>query len=281
MVSMARNEEKAQALLNRFVSAKRDANRADKSQRPYLASECDDLSDAELYRRQILKGISKKVSTIQNPGLDEHRVRDLNDSINKLVREKGHWERQIKALGGPDYFRTAPQLFSEEEAAEVVPGKGYRYYGAAKQLPGVKELLKKPAPERARRTRFELQKNIDADYYGYRDDDDGVLAELEAKAKPQLMQQAIDQWQQQKAQRIANDADMPDEDLGEADGRREDAEVHFTAHVAVPDQAVIKQAVLKRRKMEVLEKLLGGGAVVVAPSAMKPDEAATLVPPSW
>ena len=74
---------------------------------------------------------------------------------------------------------------------------------------------------------------------------------------------------------------VSDEDLGEADGRREDAEVHFTAHVAVPDQAVIRQAVLKRRKMEVLEKLLGGGAVVVAPSAMKPHEAATLVPPSW
>jgi len=37
---------------------------------------------------------------IQNEGLDEHRVRDLNDAINKLTREKGHWERQIKKLGG-------------------------------------------------------------------------------------------------------------------------------------------------------------------------------------
>lgn len=27
----------------------------------------------------------------------------MNDEINKLLREKGHWDDQIKALGGPDY----------------------------------------------------------------------------------------------------------------------------------------------------------------------------------
>lgn len=71
---MARNEEKAQAMLNRFVSAKSAANRDDKSQRPYLASECDNVPDCERYRNQIIKEISKKVSLIQNEGLDEHKV---------------------------------------------------------------------------------------------------------------------------------------------------------------------------------------------------------------
>ena len=84
---MARNEEKAQAMLNRCVVAKKDANRIDHSQRPYLASECDAVRDCELYRNQILKEISKKVSLIQNEGLDEHKVRDLNDAINNLMRE--------------------------------------------------------------------------------------------------------------------------------------------------------------------------------------------------
>lgn len=32
-----------------------------------------------------------------------------------------------------------------------------------------------------RRTRGDLYKNITPDYYGYRDDDDGVLAQKEAK----------------------------------------------------------------------------------------------------
>ena len=140
---MARNQEKAQAMLNKFVQAKKDANRPDKSQRPYLATECDNVPDCELYRSQIIKEISKKVSLIQNEGLDEHKVRDLNDQINKLMREKGHWERQIKTLGGPDYFKTAPKMLNEEDAEEVVPGKGYRYYGAAKKLAGVRELFSK------------------------------------------------------------------------------------------------------------------------------------------
>ena len=36
-------------------------------------------------------------------GLGEFKLRDVNDEINKLLREKGHWEDRIKELGGPDY----------------------------------------------------------------------------------------------------------------------------------------------------------------------------------
>lgn len=36
-------------------------------------------------------------------GLGEFKIRDMNDEINKLIREKGHWEVRIKELGGPDY----------------------------------------------------------------------------------------------------------------------------------------------------------------------------------
>ena len=79
---MARNEEKAQAMLNRFVTAKKDANREDKSQRPYLSTECNNVPDCGMYRNQIIKEISKKVSLIQNEGLEEHKVRDLNDAIH-------------------------------------------------------------------------------------------------------------------------------------------------------------------------------------------------------
>jgi pre-mRNA-splicing factor ISY1 len=37
------------------------------------------------------------------------------------------------------------------------------------------------APSAPKQTRFELYKSVDADYYGYRDDDDGLLKPLEAK----------------------------------------------------------------------------------------------------
>jgi len=250
---MARNQEKAQALLNRFVTAKRDANRPDKSQRPYLATECSSVGDCDLYRNQIVKEISKKVSLIQNKGLEEHRVRDLNDAINKLHREKGHWERQIKALGGPDYFRTAPKAFGDE-AQEVVPGVGYRYYGAAKDLPGVRELFKKPPPERTKRTRFEMLKGIDADYYGYRDDDDGVLEKVESEGQPHRLLELMEEWQQARDKRHAADPDGVLAREEEEDAAPEERD-HFVAHVEVPDQAVIEAAILARRKREMLSKL--------------------------
>ena len=59
--------------------------------RPYLATECHSLQEAEKWRLQIIKEIARKVSQIQNAGLGEFRIRDLNDEINKLIREKGHW----------------------------------------------------------------------------------------------------------------------------------------------------------------------------------------------
>lgn len=36
-------------------------------------------------------------------GLGEFRIRDLNDHINKLLREKGHWQDRIVELGGTNY----------------------------------------------------------------------------------------------------------------------------------------------------------------------------------
>jgi len=44
----------------------------------------------------------------------------------------------------------------------------------------VKELLEsaKPLPS-TKKQRGELQRNVDADYYGYRDEDDGLLLEYE------------------------------------------------------------------------------------------------------
>ena len=47
-------------------------------------------------------------------GLGEFRIRDLNDEINKLLREKRHWEERIKELGGPDYNVRPDQMMLSE-----------------------------------------------------------------------------------------------------------------------------------------------------------------------
>ena len=280
-------------MLNRFVAAKSAANKDDKSQRPYLASECDDLQDCERYRNQIIKEISKKVSLIQNEGLDETKVRDMNDAINKLMREKGHWERQIKSLGGPDYFRTAPKMLNADDAEEVVPGKGYRYYGAAKKLPGVRELFSKAAPERQKRTRFEMMKGVDADYYGYRDDDDGIVAPLERAAEEGELARLRAEWEAEQASRRENDPEGLAAAERDVEGLfDETANADFIAHVVVPDQEAIKQAILARRKQELLDKLAAGQPGTTpddtnarqkeAPTSTTTDLAnISRLPPSW
>jgi hypothetical protein len=82
----------------------------------------------------------------------------------------------------------------------VAGTRGYKYFGAAKDLPGVRELFEAIPADVGRKTRAEYMKQIDADYYGfvcyislllncvssfcsYMDDDDGLLVPLEAEAE--------------------------------------------------------------------------------------------------
>ncbi|KAH0831323.1 Isy1-like splicing factor [Lanmaoa asiatica] len=138
---MARNEEKAQSMLYRFREAQAAelglGTRADK--RPKMASACKSLRECERWRGEILREISRKVSKIQDSGLTDYEVRDLNDEINKLLREKRHWENQIIALGGANYRRNVAML--DDDGKEVPGTKGYKYFGRAKELPGIRELF--------------------------------------------------------------------------------------------------------------------------------------------
>lgn len=60
-------------MLNKFLAAKTEEKRGPKARRPYLASECRDLNEADKWRQQILREVGKKVMEIQNAGLGEHR----------------------------------------------------------------------------------------------------------------------------------------------------------------------------------------------------------------
>ena len=57
-------------------------------------------------------------------GLSDYEVRDVNDDINKLLREKRHWENQIVSLGGANYRRNVPMI--DEDGKEVPGTKGYK-----------------------------------------------------------------------------------------------------------------------------------------------------------
>lgn len=149
---MARNAEKAMTTLARWRAAQQDGERGFKKRRPYLAAEVENLKDAERFRSDIIREISRKVTQIQNAGLGEFRIRDLNDQINKLLREKRHYEYRIAELGGANYKKSfGPRI--DADGREVPGARGYKYFGAAKDLPGVRDLFTGQDLALARKTR--------------------------------------------------------------------------------------------------------------------------------
>uniref|UniRef100_A0A8C6NPD2 Pre-mRNA-splicing factor ISY1 homolog n=1 Tax=Nothobranchius furzeri TaxID=105023 RepID=A0A8C6NPD2_NOTFU len=263
----ARNAEKAMTALARFRQAQLEEGKV-KERRPFLASECSELPKAEKWRRQIISEISKKVAQIQNAGLGEFKIRDLNDEINKLLREKGHWEYRIKELGGPDYRRFGPRML-DHEGKEVPGNRGYKYFGAARDLPGVRELFEKEPTPAQRKTRGELMKDVDAEYYGYRDEDDGVLLPLEAQYEKQAVSEAVNKWKTENESCLSGEKQEEEEEEsiytvhneeGLTTGMNpqlpgeEDGGVAFFAHVPVPSQKEVEEALVRRKKMELLQR---------------------------
>lgn len=247
-------------MMSRWTALQKEEGKV-KERRPFLATECADLSKAERWRRQIIGEVSKKVAQIQNAGLGEFRIRDLNDEINKLLREKRHWEDRILELGGPDYKKVGPKML-DREGKEVPGNRGYKYFGAAKDLPGVRELFEQEPPAPPRKTRGELMKNIDADYYGYRDEDDGVLVPLENEAEKEALARALEDYEKRKE--AGEIPEVEEEDIyaaaaeeGESDedeGSGSQDEVNFVSHVPVPSQEEVEAMLVQRKKRELLEK---------------------------
>ncbi|KAJ2012258.1 NineTeen Complex (NTC) component, partial [Coemansia sp. S610] len=161
-----------------------------KERRPHLASQARTLDDAEKWRRDVIREISRNVSKINDASLPEAHIRDLNDEINKLLRVKNHWDDRVLELGGPDYKKTGPKMIDHQ--GKQVPGnRGYKYFGRAKELPGVRELFESQAIQTTkskRNNRAELIKHADAVYFGYSDEaDDGELLEYERQATEKRM----------------------------------------------------------------------------------------------
>lgn len=249
---MARNSEKAHSMLFRFRAAQAaEAGIIDisRTRRPKLITSVTSIPTCEKWRGQVLKEISRKVSKIQDPALSDYQIRDLNDEINKLMREKHMWEHQIRGLGGPNYMRGGRVL--DEEGREVPGGgKGYRYFGRARELPGVRELFERQErPEddegarRAGAKRGELRARVDAGYYGYNlDEEDGTLLAYEKGRE----REAWDRFM-----------GMPDEERG----REKDEWVELPGDKGdgvrwrVPTLEEVEVELMERRRRKLLEKL--------------------------
>ncbi|KAJ2691852.1 NineTeen Complex (NTC) component, partial [Coemansia sp. RSA 1285] len=206
----ARNQEKAQSMLYRFREAQslESGLRKPKERRPHLASLVDTLDDAEKWRRDVIRDITRSVSKTHDLSLPETQIRDANDEINRLLRAKAHWEDRIVELGGPDYKKIGPKML-DHQGREVPGNRGYKYFGRAKDLPGVRELFEEQATGRPRKaTKAELLRRIDAAYFGYGDEnDDGELLEYERSVTEKRIRRL----------RSAHDATLEDSDSSDAD----------------------------------------------------------------
>jgi len=243
-------------MLNRFLQAKKDALKPDHGKRPFIASEVHDVHECEKWRNQVVGQISKQVAIIQNGSLGEHRIRDLNDYINKLIREKKHWERQIQFLGGPNFMSSAPKVV-DNDGKRALGTDGYFYFGAAKELPGVRELFEKNVSAESAKNRVDLYKMVDADYYGYRDDDDGLLEKLEAKQEKKARTEAVTAWTEGiKAAKKAADGTEEDKEMDEEEeGAPTSNKPVFKAHVPdLPSQEEIERLVLEKQKRDLIAK---------------------------
>jgi len=279
------------AALNRWTAQKRDLERSTNlgkstymggalppsatfgpyaaKKRPKIASEVGTVKECEHWRSEILRGVAKKIGEIQNAALGEHRIRDLNDEINKDLREKSYWDDQIKSLGGPDYKAQAPKDV-ETYGAELASHTGYKYFGAAKDLPGVRELFEtEVVPEAPRKTRKQLFKNIQPDYYGWRDEDDGMLLLAEQEFELSAVQKEVARREAERA-KARKTAKEPGEEEPAAQepaapskpAPAKEAEepvdakaiVDFKAYVDVPTLKDIERLILEKKKRALLQK---------------------------
>ncbi len=170
-------------MLNRWVDQKRVAESgkdiAPRSSR--FASESKSIKECEMARSQLIRQISTLLNQIQNAAMGEQRIRDMNDEINRLIRQKYSWEMQMRKLGGPDYTSVKTSV-SDIDGIEIPGQGGYKYFGAAKELPGVRELLEEAPLKQSKKTRKDLLHHIQPGYYGWNDEESHELLQSEEAA---------------------------------------------------------------------------------------------------
>lgn len=135
---MSRNKEKAQAVLNRYYSQTSTAFSLE-NQRPRSVKSVTTIKECQHWRNHLIRDARHKITKIQAPVLTEAQILELNETINKLMKEKTAWEYHIIELGGPNYLQTV--VPGVTHAGVQIEPKGERYFGRAKELPHVKEAL--------------------------------------------------------------------------------------------------------------------------------------------
>ncbi|VDQ01349.1 unnamed protein product [Trichobilharzia regenti] len=243
------------------------------------------MKDSLYYRRQIVHEISRKIAQIQNrasnyfinfflASLGEYKLRDLNDDINKLIREKSHWEDHIKNLGGPDFKPVA-----RKSRGELMKLVDVSYYGNCDEDDAIAH---KVALWKARKENDSLPtyaaKHPTGDEIDDLDEDNADTRNIydagDNPADIELMRlyEAIDEGNEVGSVDFTNAEQLValvngDESINTLDDATKLANKSmsslsttvkraFVAHVPVYTQEQIESALVAQRKREILEKYM-------------------------
>ena len=186
---MARNSEKANSMLHRYLQQKAQSDTDTHQRRPYLSTLVDNVNECEKWRKHIINEIVSKITEIQNPNLSESTALQLNEYINKLLREKSHWERRIKQLGGNDYSIIQQNIYDSNNVIEI---DKYYYFGVSKNNKLVQKLIQKKQYDiKHKYTLSQLESMVNGtNYYGNDDSENNMLYSIERELEQQLQHDA-------------------------------------------------------------------------------------------
>lgn len=142
--------------------------------------------------------------------LSEYQLREINDEINHLHRRRINYEKQIIRLGGLDYSKA--KVF-EDEGKEVPGGNGYRYYGLAKDIPGIRELLVPLKRKRKvlKKRLNEVTQDLDLDYFGFHSDKrEAELLKLEEEAERVFKEKAREEADKNESETDGENSEATD-----------------------------------------------------------------------
>ncbi|GJZ92979.1 pre-mRNA-splicing factor ISY1 [Tanacetum coccineum] len=113
------------------------------------------------------------------------------------------------------------------------------------RLSAIKGLFEKPSELRKRRSRYDIYKQIDASYYGYRDYKDEVLDKVERGAEERMGAES----------RVGEEEDdvVMEERREREREMQEEKEKEFVGQVSLSDEKEIEKMVLEK-KMKLLSK---------------------------
>ena len=202
----------------------------------------------------------------------------MNDELNRLKGELHRWNLRIVALGGQNHERG--RRIYDKDGNLVSSGRDYLYFGAAKDLPGVKERLAQPKqaepPTRQDRLRS-LDRHINPEYYNFNDSRgvaDSSLLRDESAAEKRILERNVRKWKSQNDRMNRDKSELGESSEGEVEEGDEygdydevlmaavdDIEMHGGNVFAIASEEEEKrrkaeEEELEQRKRELMEKYL-------------------------